>query len=156
MAICNLSDLSTLLTSGQCLMGLDYGQVVIGVAVSDPARRVASPLMGLKRGKFADDVAALLKVIEKRNIGGIIMGLPKTMEGTEGPMAQAARTFASKLLRVQPLPLVFWDERFSTAAVTRMMIADDMTRKRRAETVDKAAAAYILQGAVDALQRSAP
>ncbi len=157
MAVCNLSDLPKLLKSGQCLLGLDPGKVVIGVAISDPAGRVASPLAGVKRTKLAADLAALGRIIKDRNIGGIIMGLPKNLDGTEGPAAQAARTFVSNLLRrsdppMPDMPVVFWDERFSTAAVTRFMLEDDMTRKRRDEIVDKAAASYILQGALDALQ----
>lgn len=163
MAICNLSDLRSFLKPGQCLLGLDPGSVIMGIAISDPGLRVASPLMGLARGKFTKDAAALVNIMAERNIGGLIIGLPKNMDGTEGPSAQSARTFASNLLRrvalpVPDMPIVFWDERFSTAAVTRFMIADDMSRKRRLETVDKAAAAYILQGALDALwtQEGAP
>ena len=156
MTICNLSDLPALLKPGQCLLGLDPGSTVIGVAISDPGLKVASPLTGLQRGKFAADATALVKIITDRSIGGLIIGLPKNMDGTEGPAAQSARTFASNLLRqgnlpVTDMPIVFWDERFSTAAVERFMIADDMSRKRREEVIDKAAAAYILQGALDAI-----
>jgi putative Holliday junction resolvase len=158
MAICNLSDLPSLLTPGQCLLGLDYGRVVIGVAIANPDSTVASPLMGLMRRKFTQDREILSQIISERNVGGLILGLPKNMDGTEGPMVQAVRTFASNLLRrsalpIPNIPIVFWDERFSTAAIERAMIADDRSRKQRDETVDKAAAAYILQGALDALQR---
>lgn len=158
MAVCNLSDLPALLKPGFCLLGLDPGSVTVGVAVADPAGRVASPLAGLPRGKFTALAAALVKIIQERKIGALIIGLPKNLDGTEGPAAQSARTLASNLLRQGRLPdpdmpIVFWDERFSTAAVTRFMLEDDMSRKRREETVDKAAAAYILQGALDALQR---
>jgi len=156
MTICNISDLPERLKSGTCLLGLDPGRVVVGVAVSDPGRSIASPLLGLTRTKLAADLTKLAGIVKERNIGGIIVGLPKNMDGTEGPSAQAARTFVSNMRKFGPpfadLPFVFWDERFSTAAVTRFMIADDMSRKRRDETVDKAAAAYILQGALDALQ----
>lgn len=157
MAVCNLSDLPALLKPGECLLGLDPGRVVIGVAVADPGGCVASPLAGIKRTKLAADLAALAKIIRERRIGGVVIGLPKNMDGTEGPAAQSARTFAANLMRrsyppMPDLPIVFWDERMSTAAVTRFMLEDDMTRKRRDETVDKAAAAYILQGALDALQ----
>jgi len=157
MAICNLSDLSALLKPGACLLGLDPGRVVIGVAIANPAATIASPLAGIKRTKLLADLAALGQIIRERNVGGLIIGLPKNMDGTEGPAAQAARSFASNLLRKSEppcpdLPIVFWDERFSTAAVTRFMIEDNMSRVRRNETVDKAAAAYILQGALDALQ----
>ncbi|MDD2325261.1 MAG: Holliday junction resolvase RuvX [Alphaproteobacteria bacterium] len=156
MAICNLSDLRSFLAPRQCLLGLDYGQVVIGVAVSDPNLRVASPLTGLLRKKFGADAAALGEIIKERTIGGIVIGLPKNMDGSEGPMAQSARTFASNLLKkadlpVADMPIVFWDERFSSAAVSRFMLEDDMTRKKRLQNIDKAAAAYILQGALDAL-----
>lgn len=158
MPICNLSDLPALLKPGQCLLGLDPGKVVIGVAIADPDGRVASPLMGLTRTKLAADLAVLGKIIQERRVGGLIIGLPKALDGTEGPAAQAARTFASNLLKrsdppMPEMPVVFWDERFSTAAVTRFMLSDDMSRKRRDETVDKAAAAYILQGALDALRK---
>ena len=156
MTICNLSDLPSLLKPRTCLLGLDPGRVVIGVAIADPDGRVASPILGLKRTKLAADLEKLAQIARERNVGGIIVGLPKNMDGTEGPSAQAARTFVSSLRKFEPLfadlPIVFWDERLSTAAVTRFMLADDMSRKRRDETVDKAAAAYILQGALDALQ----
>lgn len=158
MAVCNLSDLLSFLGTGQCLLGLDYGSVVLGVAISDPSRRVASPLTGLMRVKFTTDAAQLVKIIKERNIGGLIIGLPKNMDGTEGPIAQSARTFASNLLKKGDLPspdmpIVFWDERMSSAAISRFMIGEDMTRKKRLAKVDQAAAAYILQGALDALQR---
>ncbi len=157
MPICNLCDLESFLRPGQCLLGLDPGSVILGVAVSDPGLRLASPLVVLPRTKFTQDAAALVKIMAERQIGGLVIGLPKNMDGTEGPAAQSARTFASNLLRkvqlpVPDMPIVMWDERMSTAAVTRFMIQDDMSRKRRLETVDKAAAAYILQGALDAIQ----
>jgi len=156
MPICNLSDLLSFLKPGQCLLGLDPGSVVMGVAIADPAARVASPLTGILRTKFTQDAEALGRIITERNIGGIIIGLPKNMDGTEGPAAQSVRTFASNLLKraklpVPDIPIVFWDERFSTAAVTRFMLDDDMTRKKRLTKVDQAAAAYILQGALDAM-----
>ncbi len=156
MAICNLSDLSSLIKPGQCLLGLDPGSVVIGVAIADPAGVIASPLMGIKKKKFKDTMAQLSAIIKERNVGGLIIGLPKNMDGQEGPAAQSARTFASNLLRQEDLPIpdmpiVFWDERLSTAAVTRFMLEDDMTRKKRLNKVDQAAAAYILQGALDSL-----
>jgi putative Holliday junction resolvase len=158
MSLCNLSDLPHLLQKGQCLLGLDPGSTVIGVAISDPGLRVASPLLGIERKKFKDTAARLATIVKERAIGGIVMGLPKNMDGTEGPSAQAARSFASNLLRqgglpVADMPIVFWDERLSTSAVERFLISDNMSRKRRDEVVDKAAAAYILQGALDALHR---
>jgi putative Holliday junction resolvase len=156
MPVCNLSGLLALLRPGQCLLGLDPGKTVIGIAISDPGLRVASPLVSLKRTKFTKDAAELIKIIRERAIGGLVIGLPKNLDGSEGSAAQAARTLASNLLKqghlpIADMPIVFWDERFSTAAVERFMIADDMSRKRRDEVIDKAAAAYILQGALDAL-----
>jgi len=158
MPICTLPDLPPLLKKGSCLLGIDPGSVVIGVAVSDPNRIVASPLLGLTRKKkFADDAAAIVTIIRERNIGGIIIGLPKNMDGSEGPAAQSARAFARNLIERgglpdPDLPIVFWDERMSSAAVERFLIGEDMSRKRRDAVIDKAAAAYILQGALDALK----
>ncbi len=159
MAICNISSLSAFLAPRTCLLGIDPGRVVVGLAISDPARRVASPLQGLVRTKMAKDAAVLGTIVRERAVGGFIVGLPLNMDGTAGPATQAARTFISNLLRSgalpdPDLPIVFWDERFSSAAVSRFMIADDMSRKRRDETIDKAAAAYILQGALDALHNA--
>lgn len=142
-------------------MGLDYGRVVIGIAISDPSRRVASPLLGLTRTKLAKDTAQIGTIVRERRVGGLVVGLPKNADGTEGPSAQAARTFVANLLRSGALPtpdfpVLFWDERFSSAAVSRVMLEDDMTRKRRDDTIDKAAAAWILQGALDALSYTTP
>ncbi|MDX9689627.1 MAG: Holliday junction resolvase RuvX [Proteobacteria bacterium] len=158
MTICNLSQIPSSLKAGQCLLGLDPGSVIVGVAIANPDATVASPLMGLKRGKFTKLAAQIAEIVRDRNVGGLVVGLPKNADGSEGPAAQSARTFVSNLLKSgllpnPDLPVVFWDERFSTAAVTRFMIEDDMSRKRRAEKVDQAAAAYILQGALDALQQ---
>jgi putative Holliday junction resolvase len=153
-----LTDLPTLVKKGSCLLGLDPGSTVIGIAVSDPNWIVASPLVGLQRHKkFAEDAAAMVKIIRERQIGGIIVGLPKNMDGSEGPAAQAARALARNLIERGQLPdpnipVVFWDERMSSAAVERFLIEDDMSRKRRDAVIDKAAAAYILQGALDALK----
>lgn len=156
MAICNLSDIPSLLKPGQCLLGVDYGRVVIGLAICDPGLKVASPLEGLACKKFTQDAARIGQIIAERQVGGLVIGLPKNMDGTEGPLAQSVRTFASNLLKKADLPVVdipiaFWDERLSTAAVNRFMLEDDMSRKKRLANVDKAAAAYILQGALDAL-----
>jgi len=158
MAICNLSELSFLIKSGQCLLGLDHGSVIIGVAIADPNGIIASPLGKIKKSKFKNVASTLSDIIKERNIGGLILGLPKNMDGTEGASAQSARTFASNLLKngnlpVDDIPIAFWDERMSTAAVTRFMLEDDMTRSRRINKVDQAAAAYILQGALDAMQK---
>lgn len=158
MPLCNLTDLPALLKKGQCLLGLDYGSTVIGVAASDPGLTIASPIGSVVRKKFAGDAAQLMKLINEREIGAIIIGLPKNMDGSEGKSAQAARAFIRNMITIGGMPdfpTVLWDERLSTAAVERFLIADDMTRKRRDEVVDKAAAAYILQGALDALRHTA-
>lgn len=158
MPICTLLELPALLKKGSCLLGLDPGSVVIGIAVSDPGLSIASPLLGLTRKKkFADDAAAIAAIIRERNVGGIIIGLPKNMDGSEGPSAQSARALARNLterggLPNPDMPIVFWDERLSSAAVERFLIDSDMSRKRRDAVIDKAAAAYILQGALDALK----
>jgi len=156
MLLRNLSELLPLLKKNDCLLGLDYGSKVIGVAVSDPNLQIASPIGSVIRKKFPEDAAQLVKLMRDRTIGGIIVGLPKNMDGTEGATAQAARAFMRNLADKQYLPntsvgVVFWDERLSTAAVERFLISGDMTRKRRDEVIDKAAAAYILQGALDAI-----
>jgi putative Holliday junction resolvase len=136
------------------LMGLDLGTKTIGLALSDPGLAIASPLETIRRGKrFAEDAKALLALIEGRGVGGLVLGLPVNMDGSEGPRAQSTRAFAENLLKLKDLPLAFWDERLSTAAVNRFLIEEaDMTRRRRAQVVDKMAAAYILQGALDAIR----
>lgn len=131
------------------LLGVDLGTKTIGLAVSDPARRVASPLETIARKKFTPDVLRMLSVGASRKVAGVVLGLPVNMDGTEGPRAQATRAFARNLAPLTELPIAFWDERMSTAAVERMLISFDTTRKRRDEVVDKLAAAYILQGALD-------
>ena len=138
------------------LLALDLGAKTIGLALSDPGLAVASPLETIRRAKrFAEDARALLAVVEARGVGGLLLGLPVNMDGSEGPRAQSTRAFAENLLKLKDLPLAFWDERLSTAAVNRFLIEEaDMTRRRRAEVVDKMAAAYILQGALDALRHA--
>ena len=131
------------------LAGLDLGTKTIGIAVSDPARRVASPLETVMRKKFTPDVTRMLEIVASRKVAGLVLGLPVNMDGTEGPRAQATRAFARNLAPLTDLPIAFWDERMSTAAVERMLISFDTSRKRRDEVVDKLAAAYILQGALD-------
>lgn len=157
MPVCSLAEIPALLKKGSCLLGLDPGSTVIGIAISDPGLSVASPLVGLQRKKFAADAAALAAIIRERNVGGLVVGLPKNMDGSEGPAAQSARALVRNLtergdLPDPNLPIAFWDERLSSAAVERFLIADDMSRKRRDAVIDKAAAAYILQGALDALK----
>ncbi|MBP5855982.1 Holliday junction resolvase RuvX [Marivibrio halodurans] len=145
------------LPRGAVLLGLDPGTKTIGVAVGDPGWQIASPLETIKRTKFTKDAERLETLIAERRAGGIVMGLPVNMDGSEGPRAQSVRQLARNLVQLRgwTLPIVFWDERLSTSAVERFLVDEaDMTRKRRGEVVDKMAAAYILQGALDALRRS--
>jgi len=146
-----LTELATTLPQSGALIGLDLGTKTIGLAISDPGRRIASPLLTLRRTKFKADAAALLKQAADNAAVGLVLGLPLNMDGSEGPRAQSTRAFARNLAALTPLPIVFWDERLSTAAVTRTLLDADASRKRRAALVDKMAAAYILQGALDRL-----
>ena len=141
------------------LLGLDLGEKTIGLAVSDRRLTVASPLETLRRGKFTKDAEALAALCAAREIGGLVFGLPVNMDGSEGPRCQSVRQFAANLIELAgfELPIAFWDERLSTAAVERVLIDEaDMSRRRRGAVVDKMAAAYILQGALDALGRARP
>ena len=133
------------------LLGLDLGTKTIGLALSDSMLSVASPLETLRRTKFTADAEVLLALIAEREIGGLVLGLPRNMDGSEGPRAQSTRSFVRNLLPKTELPIVFWDERMSTAAVTRTLLEADASRARRAELVDQMAAAYILQGVLDRL-----
>jgi putative Holliday junction resolvase len=135
------------------LMGLDIGAKTIGTSLSDVERIIASPLETIMRRKFTKDAQELATLIARHAVGGLVLGLPRNMDGTEGPAAQSARSFARNLAPLVDLPLAFWDERLSTAAVTRMLIEADRSRARRNLLVDKLAAAYILQGALDRLNR---
>ncbi|MBN9436160.1 Holliday junction resolvase RuvX [Bosea sp. (in: a-proteobacteria)] len=138
------------------LLGLDLGTKTIGLALSDVERRIASPLETIQRVKFGLDAAALLKIAEKHAVAGLVIGLPLNMDGSEGPRAQSTRAFIRNLAPLTALPIVFWDERLSTLAVTRTLLDADASRARRAAVVDKMAAAYILQGALDRLARLTP
>lgn len=154
MAICKPSEIKGKLAKGQAVLGLDLGTKTIGIAVSDIGLMIASPLTTIARKKFTADFAALEKIMAERNIGALVLGLPVEMDGNEGPRAQSARSFADEVLKRRDIPIAFWDERLSTAAVQRMLTDEaDLSRKRRAEVVDRAAAAYILQGMLDALAR---
>ncbi|WP_420863823.1 Holliday junction resolvase RuvX [Algirhabdus cladophorae] len=133
----------------RALAGLDLGTVTLGVAVSDNFWSVATPLETIKRKKFSLDAAALLAICDSRSIGGLVLGLPRNMDGSEGPRCQSTRAFARNLERLTPLPITFWDERLSTVAAERALLEADTTRKRRAEVIDHVAAGYILQGALD-------
>lgn len=134
------------------LIGLDLGEKTIGVAVSDDDRAVAAALETLPKKKFTADAERLLKIVADYAIGGIVIGLPVNMDGTEGPRCQSARQFGANLALKTDIPIGFWDERMSTVAMQRHLIAQDVTRKRRAEVIDKMAAQYILQGALDFLR----
>lgn len=134
------------------LLGLDPGSKTIGVAASDATRLIASPIETIKRSKFAADAARLYALFDERSCAGFVIGLPINMDGSEGPRAQSARALAANLMGVRDVPIALWDERLSTAAAERALLAADASRARRAEVIDKLAAAYILQGALDRLQ----
>jgi putative holliday junction resolvase len=145
-----IADLKAMLPRGKRLLGLDVGTKTIGLALSDTTLTIASPMATLPRVKFAKDAERIRTIVTEQDVGGFVVGLPINMDGSEGPRCQSVRQFAANLLEKIELPLLFWDERLSTAAVTRTLLEADMSRKRRGETVDKMAAAYILQGALDA------
>src|SRR2546428_6252833 len=151
MAIRNPADLKELADSGRRLMALDLGAKTIGLALSDTRLTIASPLETIRRGRFRDDAARLRELVARHGVGGLVIGLPVAMDGSEGPRCQSVRQFAVNLLARLDLPLAFWDERLSTAAVTRAMLDADLSRRRRREIVDQLAAAYILQGLLDRL-----
>jgi putative holliday junction resolvase len=150
MAVVELDRLT--LPEGTRLLGLDLGEKTIGVALSDTRLTVATPMETLKRGKFPADAARLDSIISEQDVGGLVVGLPLNMDGSNGPSAQSARAFARNWAAHSALPLVLWDERLSTMAVTRALLEADASRKRRSEVVDRMAAAYILQGALDRLR----
>lgn len=148
-----IEDLPARLPPRTRLAGLDLGTKTIGIAVSDLGLSLATPFHTIRRTKFGKDAAELLAICAREKIGGLVLGLPVNMNGTEGPRAQATRAFLRSLAPLTDLPIVLWDERLSTAAAEREMIAADMSRKKRAERIDAAAAAFILQGALDRLAR---
>lgn len=148
----SVEDFVSAIADTQALMGLDLGTKTIGVALSDSFQTVATPLETVKRKKFGIDAARLLKIIDARSIGGVVLGLPRNMDGTEGPRAQSTRAFARNLSKLTPIPICFWDERLSTVAAERALLEADTSRKRRAEVIDHVAASYILQGALDRLR----
>lgn len=135
--------------TGRRLLGFDLGTKTIGLAISDISLIIASPYETIKRTKFSKDCEIIRKIVEEQNIGGFVLGLPLNMDGSAGPRVQSTRAFAKNLVEKIPLPHIFWDERMSTLAVTRTLLDADASRKRRSELVDKMAAAYILQGALD-------
>jgi putative Holliday junction resolvase len=154
--VLDLLDLPAACPPGTPWLGLDLGENTIGVAVSDTSRMIASPLELIRKTKFTQDAQQLLKLMNGRNVSALVIGLPMNMDGTEGPRAQSCRAFARNLDRIQPINVAFWDERLSTSAVERFLIEDlDLSRKRRADVVDRTAAAWILQGALDRVRDQA-
>lgn len=146
-----ITDFAAALPPMRGVAGLDLGDRTIGVAVSDTVLSVATPLETIRRKKFGIDAARLLEICTARTIGGLILGLPRNMDGSEGPRCQSTRAFARNLSRLTDLPIGFWDERLSTVAAERALLEADTTRKRRAEVIDHVAASYILQGVLDRL-----
>ncbi|MBV7392672.1 Holliday junction resolvase RuvX [Mameliella sediminis] len=147
-----IEDFAAALPPMSALAGLDLGTRTIGVSVSDSFRSVATPLETIKRKKFGVDAAELRAILEKRAIGGIVLGLPRNMDGSEGPRCQSTRAFARNFQALWPGPIAFWDERLSTVAAEKALLEADTTRKRRSEVIDHVAAAYILQGALDRMR----
>jgi putative Holliday junction resolvase len=150
VAVVGLEELK--IPPGQRLLGLDLGEKTIGLALSDTSLSIATPMQTLKRGKFAADAAQLDIIISAQGVGGLVVGLPLNMDGSDGPSAQSARAFARNWVARSPLPVILQDERLSTSAVTRTLLEADASRRRRDHVVDKMAAAYILQGALDRLR----
>jgi putative Holliday junction resolvase len=151
MPVLALADVAALLPEQGALLGLDLGRKTIGVAASDPDRRVAAPVETISRKRFALDAGRILALAGERRAAGFVLGLPVNMDGSEGPRAQSTRAFARNLARLTELPIALWDERLSTAAVERALIAADASRAARKSVIDQHAAAYILQGALDRL-----
>ena len=152
MILESAEELAETLPRTGAVMGLDFGTKTIGVAVSDGLRQVATPLSTIKRKKFTADAQALLDLVAERQIIGLVLGLPRNMDGTEGPRCQSTRAFARNLAGLTELPISFWDERLSTVAAERALLEADTTRKRRAEVIDHVAAGVILQGMLDRLR----
>ncbi len=146
-----LEELSGSLPPNSRIMGLDLGTKTIGLALSDVSRTVATPFETIARSKFTNDINKLLKSVDEHDVFALVIGLPLNLDGSEGPRVQATRAFARNLGKHAEIPIVFWDERLSTVAVERTLLEADTSRKRRAEVIDKMAAAYILQGALDRL-----
>ena len=144
-----IEDFLAALPPVRAVAGLDLGEKTIGVAVSDRMLSVASPLQTIRRTKFTKDAEALLALVAARELGGLVLGLPRNMDGTGGPRCQSTRAFARNLSRLTDLPIGFWDERLSTVAAERALLEADTSRKRRSEVIDHVAAGYILQGALD-------
>ena len=153
MPVLSLADAVAVLPPRGVLIGLDLGSKTIGIAASDPDRRVAAPVETISRQRFNLDAQRILDLAAERRAAGLVLGLPINMDGSEGPRAQATHAFARNLARLTALPIALWDERLSTAAVERALIAADASRAKRRSVIDQHAAAYILQGALDRLSR---
>lgn len=148
----DITDFAAALPRGRGVLGLDLGTKTIGIALSDRLLSAATPVETVRRQKFTLDAARLLEIAAAREAGGILLGLPRNMDGSEGPRAQSTRAFARNLAALTDLPIGFWDERLSTVAAERALLEADTSRKRRAEVIDAVAAAYILQGALDRMR----
>ncbi|EJF76946.1 RNAse H-fold protein YqgF [Bartonella birtlesii LL-WM9] len=152
MAIININEVITHLLPGQTIAGLDLGTKTIGIAISDMGLIFSNPRPVLQRKKFMEDAHTLIKIFDRENVGAIIIGLPLNMNGSSGPRAQATRTFVSNMRAHTEIPFIFWDERLSTIAAERFLLAMDVSRTKRAKLIDSAAAAFILQGALNRIQ----
>jgi putative Holliday junction resolvase len=148
-----LDEFAASLPKGARLIGIDVGTKTLGLALSDATRKIASALITLRRERFAEDLRRLLDIAAEHRIGGFVVGLPLNLDGSGGPRAQATRAFARNLAKATELPIAYWDERLSTVAAERALLEADLSRKRRAEVVDKVAATLILQGALDRMTR---
>ncbi|HLH91754.1 MAG TPA: Holliday junction resolvase RuvX [Xanthobacteraceae bacterium] len=156
MPVLALTDAAPFLPARGALIGLDLGSKTIGVATSDPDRRLATAVETIARKTFTTDAARILALAAERKAAGLVLGLPVNMDGSEGPRAQSTRAFARNLAKLTEMPIALWDERLSTAAVERELIASDVSRARRKAVIDQHAAVFILQGALDRLMRPAP
>ncbi len=156
MTICNIIELKNIISENQRILALDLGEKIIGLALSDLTKTIATPYGKLNRKKFSVTSKFLMQIIEKENVGAVIIGFPLNMDGSIGPSAQSARDFAVNFTKVSSLAVAIWDERLSTVAVERTMIEADLSRKKRSKIVDKLAATFILQGALDFISTSKP
>ena len=152
MSVIEIAELQYVLAPRARLLGFDLGEKAIGVALSDTTRTIATPMQTLPRGKFSVDAVKIEAIVREQDVGGLVIGLPRNMDGSEGPSAQSARAFGRNLARRLTIPVVFWDERLSTLAVTRTLLDADASRRRRSALVDKMAAAFILQVLLDRLR----
>ena len=150
----NILDFNGSISKTTALMGLDLGSKTIGVAISDSFRSIATPLKTIRRTKFSEEVKVLFQLISEREISGIIIGLPKNMDGTEGARCQSTRAFARNIITFRDFPISYWDERLSTVAAEKALLEADINRKRRSKVIDHVAASYILQGALDRLSHN--